>query len=168
MDILALALATALSFAERRETRNLVPAILKTVRMSCVHADTMLIGAHTGYLDVMFRVAPLPLGNRMRPLSALSWGGLAFAFAFALVLTFRKSGRVNTKVSRPGVKVSHDATARAWIVNRIKAIDVRSEQGFETVQIISALIDHIRSESRVDCGDFQFFHIRDLFSDKGT
>lgn len=166
MDILALALATALSFAERRETRDLVPAILKTVRMSCVHADTMLIGARTGYLDVMFRVAPLPLGNRMRPLGALSWGGLAFAFA--LVLTFRKSGRVNTKVSRPGVKVSHDATARAWIVNRIKAIDVRSEQGFEIVQIISALINHIRSESRVDCGDFQFFRIRDLFSDKGT
>jgi hypothetical protein len=109
--------------------RDLVPAILKTVRMSCVHADTMLIGARTGYLDVMFRVALLPLGNRMRPLDALSWGGLAFAFA--LVLSFQRNGMFNLKVASPGAKVSHDTTTRAWIVNRIKTIDVRSKQGFD-------------------------------------
>ncbi len=60
---LLLLLPLLFPFAERRETRDLVPAILKTVCMSRVHADTMLIGARTVYLNVLLRGAPLPLGD---------------------------------------------------------------------------------------------------------
>ena len=102
-----------------------MPAILKAVCMSCVHTNAVRVGACTGYLDVLLWGAPLTLGDWMRPLCTLRWS--SFSLAFGLAIRFRKNGRFNVKITRPGAKVAHDSTICVGVIDRVKTTDMRGQ-----------------------------------------